>query len=43
LIAAHQDIANLLERVAAAGEDPQQIVLEKIVFDRDDVFLGGAE
>jgi hypothetical protein len=43
VIAADREIARLLERVAAAGEDPQQIVLEKIVFDRDDAFLGGAE
>jgi hypothetical protein len=41
IIANSEDLATLDNLVVAAGEDPEQVALERIEF--DDISLGGAE
>jgi hypothetical protein len=43
IVASADAIKDLAERVRAAGENLQDVVLERIEFQRDDVELGGAE
>jgi alkanesulfonate monooxygenase SsuD/methylene tetrahydromethanopterin reductase-like flavin-dependent oxidoreductase (luciferase family) len=38
-----ESIAELCSRFRAAGQDSQDVVLERIEFDAEDVYLGGAE
>jgi hypothetical protein len=41
IIASSQDLATLDGLVVAAGEDPEQVALERI--EQEDIYLGGAE
>ena len=41
IIASHADLAELDRLIVAAGEDPEQVALERIVL--EDTYLGGAE
>jgi hypothetical protein len=41
IIASNEDLSKIDSLVAAAGEDPEQVALERI--DLDDFCLGGAE
>ncbi|HKB38385.1 MAG TPA: DUF5678 domain-containing protein [Gemmataceae bacterium] len=43
IVASGETIQRLEEQLAAAGEDPQQVVLERIPGPEDDTCLGGAE
>ena len=43
VIASGETLARLEELIVAAGEDPQQVVLERIPSREDDTCLGGAE
>jgi hypothetical protein len=43
LVASGQTIQRLEEQLAAAGQDPQQVVFERIPGPEDDTCLGGVE
>jgi hypothetical protein len=43
LLAGAEDLERLEEQLAALGEDPQQVVLERVRGPDDDACLGGAE
>ena len=43
ILASGASIAELCDHLRAAGQDPQDVVLERIEFDAEDVYLGGAE
>jgi hypothetical protein len=41
IVASSEDLETLDKQIVAAGEDPENVGLERIEF--DDIFLGGAE
>jgi len=43
IVASGETIQRLEEQLAAAGQDPQQVVFERIPGPEDDISLGGAE
>ncbi|MGO8748923.1 MAG: DUF5678 domain-containing protein, partial [Thermoguttaceae bacterium] len=43
IVASGENIAQVSERVNAAQEDLQEVVLERIEIETDDIHLGGAE
>jgi hypothetical protein len=43
LLAGAEDLERLEDQLAALGEDPQQVVLERLPGPDDDLYLGGAE
>ncbi len=43
IVASGETIQRLEERLAATGQDPQQVVFERIPGPEDDISLGGAE
>src|SRR5262249_46083524 len=43
IVASGETLQRLEEQIAATGQDPQQVVLERVPGPDDDISLGGAE
>lgn len=43
IVASDESMAELSNQIRAAGEDPGNVVFERIELDADNVYLGGAE
>ena len=43
IVASGQEIEELADRVKAAGEDLQNVFVERIDLDSEEIFIGGAE
>lgn len=43
ILASDESIAELCNHLRARGQEPHEVVVERIEFDADDLYLGGAE